>query len=82
LGGLHAAAGRSGLRRDLTLELLNGAGQVAKTYAIHNAWVSEIQALPDLDANANTLAIQHLKLENEGVTELRPKNKVPLPKPY
>jgi hypothetical protein len=28
--------------------------------------VSEFQALPDLDANANAVAIQTLKLENEG----------------
>jgi hypothetical protein len=28
--------------------------------------VSEYQAMPDLDANANAVAIQHIKLENEG----------------
>ena len=28
--------------------------------------MSEYQALPDLDANANAVAIQHIKLENEG----------------
>ena len=35
-------------------------------YLLHRCWVSEFQALPDLDANANAIAIQHLKLENEG----------------
>lgn len=28
--------------------------------------MSEYQAMPDLDANANAVAIQMLKLENEG----------------
>lgn len=28
--------------------------------------VSEYRALPDLDANANAVAIQHIKLEHEG----------------
>jgi phage tail-like protein len=53
-------------RRDLMLELLNEAGQVALRYTFFRCWVSEYQALPDLDANANAVAIQHIKLENEG----------------
>jgi phage tail-like protein len=53
-------------RRDLILELLNEAGQVALRYTIYRCWVSEYQALPDLDANANAVAIQHIKIENEG----------------
>ena len=28
--------------------------------------MSEYLALPDLDANANAVAIQHIKIENEG----------------
>ena len=36
------------------------------SYKVYRAWVSEYQALPDLDANANAVAIQHIKLENEG----------------
>jgi phage tail-like protein len=35
-------------------------------YKVYRCWVSEFQALPDLDANANAVAIQHIKLENEG----------------
>jgi hypothetical protein len=31
-----------------------------------NRWVSEYQALPDLDAGANAIAIEHIKLANEG----------------
>jgi phage tail-like protein len=53
-------------RRDLTIEVLNEAGQKVIAYHVYRCWVSEYQALPDLDANANAVAIQHLKLENEG----------------
>jgi len=53
-------------RKELILEVYNEAGQTAIAYKIHRCWVSEFQALPDLDANANAVAIQHIKLENEG----------------
>ena len=48
------------------LEFYNEAGQLAIAYRIFRCWVSEFQALPDLDANANAVAIQSIKLENEG----------------
>jgi phage tail-like protein len=53
-------------RKDVILDFYNEAGQLAISYHIFRCWVSEYQALPDLDANANVVAIQHLKLENEG----------------
>ena len=53
-------------RKDIILEVLNEAGQVVISYKIFRCWVSEFQAVPDLDANANAVAIQHIKLENEG----------------
>ena len=53
-------------RKDIILELYNEAGQLAIAYHIYRCWVSEYQAFPDLDANANAVAIQHIKLENEG----------------
>jgi len=53
-------------RKDIILEFYNEAGQLAFAYKIYRCWVSEYQALPDLDANANAVAIQHIKLENEG----------------
>ncbi len=53
-------------RKDLILDVFNESGQKAISYKIYRCWVSEYQALPDLDANANAVAIQHLKLENEG----------------
>ena len=51
---------------DITLEVLNEKGHVAKRYFIYRCWVSEYQAVPDLDANANATAIEYLKIENEG----------------
>jgi len=53
-------------RKDITIEVYNEAGQLALAYKVFRCWVSEYQALPDLDANANAVAIQHIKLENEG----------------
>ena len=53
-------------RKDLIIELYNEAGQLVIAYKVFRCWVSEFQALPDLDANANAVAIARLKLENEG----------------
>jgi phage tail-like protein len=64
--GLGAEVSLKSFRKDLILEVYNEAGQLALAYRIFRCWVSEYQALPDLDANANAVAIQHIKLENEG----------------
>jgi phage tail-like protein len=64
--GLGAEVSLKDFRKDLILEVYNEAGQLALAYKIFRCWVSEYQALPDLDANANAVAIQTLKLENEG----------------
>jgi phage tail-like protein len=53
-------------RKDIVLELYNEAGQVVLAYKIYRCWVSEYEILPDLDANANAVAIEHITLENEG----------------
>ncbi len=53
-------------RKDLTIEVFNEANQKVISYYVYRCWVSEYQALPDLDANANAVAIQTIKLENEG----------------
>jgi len=55
-----------GFRKDLLLELHNEAGQVAIVYKIYRAWVSEYNALPELDANGNGVAIQSIVLQHEG----------------
>lgn len=54
------------LRREVRIDLLNEAGQPVYRYMVHRCWVSEYQALPDLDAGANAIALEHIKLENEG----------------
>jgi phage tail-like protein len=54
------------LRKELRIELLNEQGLPVHRYLIHRAWVSEFQALPDLDAGTNAIAIEHIKLEHEG----------------
>jgi phage tail-like protein len=53
-------------RKDIIIEVYNEAGQLALAYQVYRCWVSEYQALPDFDANANAIAIQHIKIENEG----------------
>jgi phage tail-like protein len=53
-------------RKDIIIDLFNEAGQKVISYKVFRCWASEYQALPDLDANANAVAIQTLKLENEG----------------
>jgi phage tail-like protein len=54
------------LRQDLRIDLLNEEGQPVWRFIVHRAWVSEYQALADLDAGANAIAIEHIKVENEG----------------
>src|SRR5260370_22248989 len=53
-------------RKDIIIEVYNEAGQLAIAYNVYPCWGSEYHAMPDLDANANAVAIQHIKLENEG----------------
>lgn len=64
--GLGAEVSLKDFRKDLIIELYNETGQLVIAYKVYRCWVSEFQALPDLDANANAVAIQHIKLENEG----------------
>ena len=64
--GLGMETSLKNFRKDIIIEVYNEAGQLALAYKVFRAWVSEFQALPDLDANANAVAIQTLKLEHEG----------------
>jgi phage tail-like protein len=64
--GLGAETSLKDFRKDITIDVYNEAGQKVLAYNIFRCWVSEYQALPDLDANANAVAIQTIKLENEG----------------
>ncbi len=56
----------AGYKKDLMLEVLNEKDQVALRYKLYACWVSEYVAVPDLDANANAVAIEHMKIELEG----------------
>ncbi|MCR6492647.1 phage tail protein [Cellulomonas sp. P24] len=64
--GLGMETSLKDFRKDVVLEVYNEAGQLVISYKLYRCWVSEFQALPDLDANANAVAIQTIKLENEG----------------
>ena len=64
--GLGKEVSLKDFRKDILLEVYNEAGQLAITYKIYRCWVSEFQTQADLDANANAVLIQHIKLENEG----------------
>lgn len=64
--GLGSEVSLADFRKNITIEFYNEAGQLAIAYNIYRCWVSEFQALPELDASGNAVAIQTLKLENEG----------------
>ena len=65
-GGPGAESSLADFRKDVILDVFNEAGQKVISYKLYRCWVSEYQALPDLDSNANAVAIQTIKLENEG----------------
>jgi len=64
--GLGSEVSLADFRKDISIELLNEAGQLVIAYNVYRCWPSEFQALPDLDANGNAVAIERIKLENEG----------------
>jgi len=53
-------------RKDITIDVFNLAGQKVFSYNVYRCWVSEYQALPELDTSANVVMITTIKLENEG----------------
>lgn len=61
-----AAMSLKDFRKEVIIELLNEQGAVAKAYKVYRCWVSEYQALPELDASANAVAIETIVLQNEG----------------
>lgn len=61
-----AAMSLKNYRKEVTVEVLNMQGTPVIAVRLHRAWVSEFQMIPELDANANAVAIQMLKLEYEG----------------
>ena len=65
-GGAWGRVSLADFRKNVIIDVFNEAGQKVISYTVSDCWVSEYQALPDLDANANAVAIQTIKLENEG----------------
>jgi phage tail-like protein len=65
-GGDGKEVSLADFRKDIRIEMYNEAGQKVLAYKVFDCWVSEYQALPELDANGNAVAIQTLKLENQG----------------
>jgi len=68
---VHPYSGDSGMdlvnyKRDLMLEVMNEKGHVAFRYFLFDCWISEFTSMPDLDANANAVAIENIKIELEG----------------
>ena len=53
-------------RKDVIIDIFDEAGRRVLSYKVYRAWVSEYQALPDLDATARAVAIEHIVLQNEG----------------
>ncbi len=68
---IHPYSGDAGMdlvnyKKKLILEVMNEKGHTALRYFLYDCWVSEFTAMPDLDANANAVAIENIKLEMEG----------------
>jgi len=64
--GPGAEARLKSMRKDIIVEIMNEAGTKVLAYNIYRAWVSEYVAVPEMDANANAVAIQSIKIEYEG----------------
>ena len=61
----HSITSLGEFRKNIIVDMFNEAGQKALSYTLYRCWVSEYQALPDLDAGANAVAITTMKLEYE-----------------
>jgi phage tail-like protein len=64
--GLGSEVSLKDFRKDVIIDVYNEAGQLVLGYKVYRCWVSDFQAQADLDANANAVLIQSIKLENEG----------------
>ncbi|NTU84766.1 MAG: phage tail protein [Chloroflexales bacterium] len=62
----EAAMSLRTFRKDITIEVCNLQGKPVLAYNVYRCWVSEYQALPELDASGNAIMIQTIKLEHEG----------------
>jgi phage tail-like protein len=62
-----AAVSLKNFRKDIIVELMNLSGQIVKRYTLFRCWVSEIEMLPELDSNANAVAIERVTVQTEGI---------------
>ncbi len=60
------AVSLANFRKDIYIEMLNLQGTVVRAYRVFRCWVSEYEAEPELDANANSMAFEKIVLQNEG----------------
>ncbi len=62
-----AAMSLKNFRKDIVINVLNLQAKVVLSYKVFRAWVSDYQALPDLDAGTtNAVGIQTMTLQHEG----------------
>jgi phage tail-like protein len=61
----HSLVNLKDFRKNITVDVFNESGLKVVAYNLHRCWPSEYQAMPDLDAGANAVAITTLKLELE-----------------
>ncbi len=66
LGAAGSEISLRDFRKDITIELYNEAGTLVIAYRVYRCWVSEFQALPDLDAGTGAVAFQCITVQNEG----------------
>jgi len=64
--GASSEVSLADFRKDIIIDVFNEAGQRVISYKVYRCWISEYTALPEFNANANAVAIQSMKLENEG----------------
>jgi phage tail-like protein len=64
--GLGSEMSLLNFRKDIIVKVLNETGQIVLIYKVYRCWVSSFQALPELDANGNGIAIESIVVENEG----------------
>jgi len=64
--GLGSEVSLKDFRKDIIIEVYNEAGQLAVAYKVFRCWPSEVTSMPDLDSNAEAVALESLQLQNEG----------------
>ena len=64
--GLGSEVSLKDFRKDIVIEMYNEAGQLVLSYKVFRCWVSDYQALPNLDADTSDVAIEQITLQNEG----------------